>query len=160
MMNFSLYGKKRVPMGGMNRVQILQQHQKEMMARAATMSRVNVPNVSVTPLVEADFVNECKSEEKDIIIYSIGCEEPMPVVEEPVIETLHNLNDHHEEEAHEGEAHEEEAHEEEAHEEEAHEGEAHEGEAHEEEAHEGEAHEEEAHEGEAHEEEAHEGEEV
>ena len=151
MMNFSLYGKKRVPVGGMNRVQILQQQQREMMARAATMSRVNVPNVSVTPLVEADFVNECKSEEKDIIIYSIGCEEPVPVVEEPVIETLHNPNDH-VEEAHEEEHHEEEHHEE-AHEEEHHE------EAHEEEHHEEEHHEKEHHE-EAHEEENQEGKEV
>ena len=152
MMNFSLYGKKRVPVGGMNRVQILQQQQREMMARAATMSRVNVPNVSVTPLVEADFVNECKSEEKDIIIYSIGCEEPVPVVEEPVIETLHNPNDH-VEEAHEEEHHEEEHHEEEHHEEEHHE------EAHEEEHHE-EEHHKEAHEEEHHEEENQEGKEV
>jgi hypothetical protein len=102
MMIFSLYGKKRVPIGGMNHLQVLQQQQRYMTSIATTMSKVNAPNVIVTPLIESKLVNECKNEEKDIIIYRIGCEEPMPVVEEPVIEMLHNPKDN-AEEVHNGE---------------------------------------------------------
>jgi hypothetical protein len=96
-MLFSLYSKKRILKDGMNRLQQLQYPQRVLMVRTASISKINVSNVSVTPLIKTEVINESKNEEKDIIIYRIGSEEPVPVVEEPVIETLHNPIDPEEE---------------------------------------------------------------
>ena len=135
-MFFSLYGKKRIPLGGMTLLHMLQDPQYRKVEKSIPIYRRNTSSKIVAPVIESNTINECKNKEKDIVIYYIGCEEPMPVVEEPVIETLHNPNqymetlveeeeeaDHDEEESHEEESHEEESHEEESHEEENQEGE-------------------------------------
>jgi hypothetical protein len=90
--------KKRIHNGGMNLLSMLQDKQNKKIENSVPKRSDNVSSVIVTHLIDPNIKNECKneckSEEKEIIIYTVGCEEPMPVVEEPVIETVHNPNDY------------------------------------------------------------------
>jgi hypothetical protein len=96
-MFFSMSSKKRIH-GGMTLLSMLQDKQNKKIENSVPKRSDNVSRVIVTPFIDPNIKNECKneckSEEKEIIIYTVGCEEPMPVVEEPVIETVHNPNDY------------------------------------------------------------------
>lgn len=92
-MFFSMSSKKRIH-GGMTLLSMLQDKQNKKIEKLVPKRSDNVSRVIVTPFIDPNIKNECKSEEKEIIVYTVGCEEPMPVVEEPVIETVHNPNDY------------------------------------------------------------------
>lgn len=92
-MFFSMSSKKRIH-GGMTLLSMLQDKQNKKIEKLVPKHSDNVSRVIVTPFIDPNIKNECKSEEKEIIVYTVGCEEPMPVVEEPVIETVHNPNDY------------------------------------------------------------------
>jgi len=93
-MFFSMSSKKRIHNGGITLLSMLQDTQNRKIKKLVPKRSVNMYSVIVTQLIDPNIKNECKSEEKDIIVYTVGCEEPMPVVEEPVIETVHNPNDY------------------------------------------------------------------
>ena len=93
-MFFSMSSKKRIHNGSMTLLSMLQDKQNRKIENSVPKRSDNMSRVIVTPFIDPNIKNECKSEEKEIIIYTVGCEEPMPVVEEPVIETVHNPNDY------------------------------------------------------------------
>jgi translation initiation factor IF-2 len=89
MMFFSMNSKKRIPLGMQTRFNILQQSNRQIVAKPIVMPVVKAVTM-------CDVVNISTSD-KIIITYNIGCEDegedvnntpPVPVVEEPVIETL------------------------------------------------------------------------
>lgn len=79
MLNISLYGKKRIPVGVPTLLQMLQDKNRIMMPRA---------NMNVVPMsvIKPNHVNECINEEKKVINYNIGSEDPVAIKEECVIE--------------------------------------------------------------------------
>ena len=83
-MFFSMSSKKRIHNGGMTLLSMLQDKQNKNIEKLVPKHSVNISSVIVSHLIDPNIKNECKSEEK----------EPMPVVEEPVIETVHNPNDY------------------------------------------------------------------
>jgi len=79
MLNISLYGKKRIPVGVPTLLQMLQDKNIIMMPRA---------NMNVVPMsvIKPNHVNESVNEEKKVVIYNIGSEDPVAIKEECVIE--------------------------------------------------------------------------
>ena len=79
MLNISLYGKKRIPVGVPTLLQMLQDKNRIMMPRA---------NMNVVPMsvIKPNHVNECINEEKKVINYNIGSEDRVAIKEECVIE--------------------------------------------------------------------------
>ena len=93
MMNFSMSGKRRVPVGVPKRVQVVQPRQ--LVQRQVVVGHV-VPVVLHESNENGENVNNTN---ENVIIYTIGHEDvnveelipvPLPVLEEPVIETLSN----------------------------------------------------------------------
>jgi hypothetical protein len=85
MLNISLYGKKRIPLGVPTLLQMLQDKNRIMMPRA---------NMNVVPMsvIKPNHVNECVNEEKKVINYNIGSEDPVAIKEECVIEISDESN--------------------------------------------------------------------
>lgn len=79
MLNISLYGKKRIPVGVPSLLQMLQDKNRIMMPRA---------NMNVVPMsvIKPICVNESVNEEKKLVIYNIGSEDPVTIKEESIIE--------------------------------------------------------------------------
>ena len=127
MMNFSMSGKRRMPVGFQNRMQVVKQ-----VPKVPVVAHVVVPLIVHESNEIGEIGENVNNSEENKIVYTIGEEEnhveecvsvPEPVLEEPVIETLSNPEEkkHEEEENHvEVEKHEEEENhvEEEKHEEE------------------------------------------
>ena len=127
MMNFSMSGKRRMPVGFQNRMQVVKQ-----VPKVPVVAHVVVPLIVHESNEIGEIGENVNNSEENKIVYTIGEEEnhvvecvsvPEPVLEEPVIETLSNPEEkkHEEEENHvEEEKHEEEENhaEEEKHEEE------------------------------------------
>ena len=102
MMNFSMSGKRRMPVGFQNRMQVMKQ-----VPKVPVVAHVVVPVI----VHESNEIGEnVNNSEENKIVYTIGEEEnhvvecvsvPEPVLEEPVIETLSNPEEKkHEEEKH------------------------------------------------------------
>jgi hypothetical protein len=120
MMNFSMSGKRRMPVGFQNRMQVVKQ-----LPRVPVVAHVIAPVVVPLIVDESNEIGEnVNKSEENKIVYTIGEEShveesvsvpvPEPVLEEPVIETLSNpAEEKHEEEKHAEEEHAEEEHEEE-----------------------------------------------
>ena len=94
-MFFSMNGRRRIP----NLIQVLQQ-QPERQVSTRMAARLVEPMITriAAPVVvhESNEVGEiCNNKKEDVIIYKIGYDDveeciPLPVLEEPVIETLSN----------------------------------------------------------------------
>jgi hypothetical protein len=76
MLNISLYGKKRIPVGVPTLLQMLQDKNRIMMPRAVPIS-----------VIKPKHVNECVNEEKKVVVYNIGSEESAD------IDNIDNIDD-------------------------------------------------------------------
>jgi len=85
MLNISLYGKKRIPVGVPTLLQMLQDKNRIMMPKA---------NMNVVPMsvIKPNHINESVNEEKKVVIYNIGSEDPVAIKEERVIEISDESN--------------------------------------------------------------------